>query len=64
MKIILWGLVVFVVAALGWVCAIVFTVITGGHFKGVANSLGVAAFVGIPVAVVLAVIGRITKGKK
>lgn len=64
MRSIMFWLLVFVVCVVGWVVAVVFFVISGGHFKFVANLLGICAALSLPIGVVVEIAKRIRKKRK
>ncbi len=50
MRPIYWGIIFFVLGALGWVTFIVFAVVTLGKFKLLANIFGVIFLASLPAA--------------
>ncbi|HEY4521924.1 MAG TPA: hypothetical protein VJH05_02175 [Candidatus Paceibacterota bacterium] len=63
LPIIFW-LLVFVVCVVGWVVAVVFFVISGGHFKFVANLLGICAALSLPIGIITEIIKRMSKYRR
>jgi len=62
MRSIIFWILVFVACAVGWVIAMVFFVISGGHFKFIANLLGICAVLILPIGLIVEIIKWIRKG--
>lgn len=63
MKYIIWGIVFFLIGAVGWVLSVVLTVATLGKFAPLAGFFGTLAVGSLPVAVTLAGLSRLKKRK-
>jgi len=50
MRPILWGIILFLVGAVGWVFSAVLAVVTFGSFKVLANVFGILLVASLPVA--------------
>jgi len=64
MRSIMFWLLVFVVCVIGWVIAVVFFVVSGGHFKFIANLLGICAALSLPIGIIIEIIKRIGKKRQ
>jgi hypothetical protein len=56
-----WGVIVFVISIFGYVVAVIFSALTFGKFRLMANIFGYIAAWSMPVAVVLAFLNRKSK---
>ena len=52
MRPILWGLLVSVIGALGWVTFVIFSVLTLGEFRLLANISGYIMIAGLPIGLI------------
>ena len=63
MRIILFGIVLTVVGAVGWVISVIFAVLIGGHFKLIANFFGIMMLIGLPSALLIRLVQYLKKKK-
>ena len=58
MRPIWWGILFFIIGALGWVIGIVFTAVSLGKLRVLANLFGYIAIFSLPTALVLELIRK------
>ncbi|OGY64734.1 MAG: hypothetical protein A3I24_02490 [Candidatus Harrisonbacteria bacterium RIFCSPLOWO2_02_FULL_41_13b] len=58
MKILILGIIIFIIGAMGWVVAVVLSVITGGAFKILVNIFGWIMVLSLPVAIIWVIIKK------
>mgnify|MGYP001562474105 CR=1 FL=1 len=64
MRPIYWGIIFFIIGALGWVTSVVFAVVTLGKFKLLANIFGYIFLTSLPAALLGELVGWIAKRRK
>ena len=63
MRPILWGIILFLISAVGWVISVVLAVVTLGAFKILTYIFGILFIASLPVAIILELIRWIKKKK-
>ncbi|OGN04318.1 MAG: hypothetical protein A2831_01295 [Candidatus Yanofskybacteria bacterium RIFCSPHIGHO2_01_FULL_44_17] len=63
-KILLWGVIIFMVGGIGWFVAVIPSVITFGELRNIANLFGIAAGLGMLMIVLGAIFKLLKKNKK
>ncbi|OGN04649.1 MAG: hypothetical protein A3B99_04030 [Candidatus Yanofskybacteria bacterium RIFCSPHIGHO2_02_FULL_44_12b] len=58
MRPILWGIIVLVLSAIGWVISVVLNVVTLGSLRWVSNMFGIIALFSIPASVIWEIIRK------
>ena len=63
-KILLWGVIVFMVGGVGWFVAVILSVITFGELRNIANFFGIAAGLGVLIITIGLISKLLKKNKK
>ena len=52
------GIIIFIISGLGWFITIIFSVITLGGFRNLANFFGIIFVVSLPSSILLAILDK------
>ena len=63
MRIIVLGIILTIVGAVGWATSVIFAVLSGGQFKWAANFFGIMMLICLPSALLIRLVQYLKKKK-